>query len=66
MWGLRYKSRHDFLNRCPGPALAGSKIPDAIPCLQVIEKVVLLRRLGGNGEDPGRLTEDRQVCFMGP
>lgn len=63
MWGLGYKSRHDFLNRCPGPALAGSKIPDAIPCGHVIEKVVLLR---DNGEDPGRLTEDRQVCFMGP
>lgn len=52
--------------QCPVPALAGHKIHDAIPCLHVIEKVVLLRSLGGSVEDPLRLTEDNQVCFMGP
>lgn len=52
MWGLGYKSRHDFLNQCPGPALAGSKIPDAIPCLHVIEKVVPAEKARGQWGGP--------------
>lgn len=61
MWGLCYKSGHDFSNQSPSPALAGNEVHDAITSVYSVEAVVLHVK----GE-PLRPTEDNQVCFGGP
>lgn len=49
--GLCYKSKHDFSNQSPSPALAGNEVHGAIPSMYSTEEVAHVGSEGSSKAD---------------